>query len=151
MASSNSLVQTKDTPALGPSHPLYSNITLVPFSPTTTLITIAGQVATTPDGTVPKSLPEQISLCLSKLSHCLHEAGATVHDLTRFMYYFTERAWEQDDAMKILLECVEPWLEGHRPASCLLVVRRLSRPELLCEFEGQAVIKRVDGEGQGQN
>lgn len=144
MALNTSIVQTKDTPALGPPHPLYSNITVAQLSQFTSLITIAGQVATRADGTAPKSLTEQVDHCLSKLSHCLGEAGATVHDLTKLTYYITERAWEEEDAMKVLLRHVEPWLEGHRPASSLLVVRRLSRPEFLCEFEGQAVVRRAE-------
>lgn len=143
MATSNSLVRTKDTPQLGLPHPLYSNITTASLSTSTTLVTIAGQVATNPDGTAPKTLGDQIELCLQKLSRCLEQAGGTVHDMTRFTYYFTERAWEEDDAMKLLLGKVEPWLGGHRPASTLLVVRRLSRPEYLCEFEAQAVVGKM--------
>lgn len=144
MALHASIVHTKDSLTLGPPHPLYSNITTVQLSPTTSFITIAGQAATGADGTIPKSLPEQIDLCLSKLSVCLREAGATPRDLTKLTYYITERAWEEEDAMKVLLRHVGPWLEGHRPASSLLVVRRLSRPEFLCEFEGQAVVKRAE-------
>lgn len=59
-------VQSKDTPALGPAHPLYSDITIAPLSPTTSLPTIVGQAADAPDGTVPhKALGEQIDLSLS--------------------------------------------------------------------------------------
>ena len=58
------------------------------------------------------------------------------------MYYFTERAWEEEDALKLVIEVVGKWLGGHRPASCLLVVKGLSQPEFLCEFEAQAVVQR---------
>ena len=57
------------------------------------------------------------------------------------MYYFTERVWTEEDALKMVIEVVTPWLKGHRPASCCVVVKGLSQPEFLCEFEAQAVVK----------
>lgn len=143
MASSNTpVVQTKDTPALGPAQSLYSNISLAPLSPTTTLITISGQLATSPSNPTPKRL--------SNFAHCLNEAGASVHDLTKLTYYFTERAWEEEDVVKVMMETVAPWLDRHRPASTLVVVKGLAGPEFLCEIEGQAVVSKASGGLQGQ-
>lgn len=138
-----------DPPALGPGHPLYAHITSVPIGGST-LLTIAGQVPRIPPTkenphphpSAPSGLRAQMELCLSRLSICLEASGAKVTDLTRLMYYFTERAWEEEDAMKLVTEVVGKWLGGHRPASVLLVVKGLSQPEFLCEFEGQAVVVR---------
>ena len=83
-----------------------------------------------------------MEVCLSRVSTCLEASGAKITDMTRLMYYLTERAWEEEDALKLVLEVVGKWLDGHRPASCLLVVKSLSQPEYLCEFEAQAVVAR---------
>lgn len=136
------LITTLDPPSLGPGHPVFANILTVPLSDTITQINISGQVALLPDGTVPTGLAAQMDLCLSRLSTCLEAAGATVHDLTRFMYYFTEEAWKTEHALEMVVEKAEKWLEGHRPASCCLIVKGLSEGRFLCEFEGTAVVRR---------
>lgn len=136
---SSNPVQLHDPPSLGPANPVYANITTVPLSPSATLITVAGQVATRPDGTIPSTLPEQIDLCLSKLETCLSSVDAKIENLTRFMYYFTENAFQGKETLDLVIEKVGAWLKGHRPASCFLVVKSLSRKEFFCEFEGMAV------------
>jgi enamine deaminase RidA (YjgF/YER057c/UK114 family) len=83
-----------------------------------------------------------MELCLSRVSTCLEASGAKITDMTRLMYYITERAWEEDDVLKLVTDVVGKWLQGHRPASCFLVVKALSQPEYLCEFEAQAVVSR---------
>lgn len=103
------------------------------------MITIAGQPPVDPNGNTPDTLAEQIDLCLSRLSTCLTEAKAKKHDMIRLMYYFTEKAWEDPKALDLVTEKVMPWLDGHRPASCLLVVKSLSVPQFMCEFEAQAI------------
>ena len=67
---SERLVQVLDPPSLGAANPVYSKITIVPIGDVK-LVTIAGQVATTPTGEIPSSLDEQIELCLSKVETCL--------------------------------------------------------------------------------
>lgn len=143
---SPSLVKTIDPPSLGPGHPVYSHITIVPIGDTN-FITIAGQIAQplpspTSPVKVPRGLRAQMELCLQRLSICLEASGAKKTDMTRLMYYFTERAWEEEDALRLVVEVVGGWLEGHRPASCCLIVKALSQPEYLCEFEAQAVVRR---------
>lgn len=147
MASSSSLVSTIDPPSHRPGHPLYSDITTVPLGPNITFVTIAGQVAipphtSTPAPKAPRGLRAQVELCLSRVSTCLEASGAEITDMTRLMHYLTERAWEEEDALKLVIEVVGKWLGGHRPASCFLVVKSLSQPEFLCEFEAQAVVAR---------
>ena len=136
---SSTPVKLLDPPSLGPANPVYANITTVALSSSATLITVAGQVATHPDGTIPSTLPEQIDLCLSKLETCLNSVDAKIENLTRFVYYFTEEAFQGQETLDLVIKQVRTWLKGHRPASCFLVVKSLSRKEFLCEFEGMAV------------
>ena len=130
-------VQILDPPSLGPINPVYANITVAPLGPSN-LVTIAGQVATTPSGSVPSTLEEQIDLCLSKLETCLSAVNGTVQNLTRLVYYFVEH--NPDTTPQLITQKALAWLKGHRPASCYLVVKSLSKPEFLCEFEAMAVV-----------
>lgn len=99
MSSTNaSLVSTIDPPSFGPGHPVFSHVTVVPFSDTVKMITVAGQVAITAEGKTPDGLSAQMKLCLERLSTCLEAAGAGVKDMTRLMYYFTEKAWVSANA-----------------------------------------------------
>lgn len=94
----------------------------------------------TPTGETPSSLEEQIALCLSKIEMCLEAVQGTVHHLTRLVYYMVEHNPETTPA--VLVEKVLPFLKGHKPASCYLVVKALSQSEFLCEFEAQAIVPR---------
>jgi len=136
---STSLVKVIDPPDLGSLNPSYGNITVVPIGDTN-LITIAGQVATTPSGEIPSSLEEQFDLCLHKVQTCLSFAGATLHDMTRLVYYVVE--YDGDSTRRILVEKITAFLQGHRPASCLLIVKALSKPEFKVEIEASAVTRR---------
>ena len=152
MAAPKSLVTTLNPPSLGPEHPLYSQITIAPIGPNINFITIAGQTASpmvpsssppsAADSKIPHGLRAQMELSLSRISACLEASGAKITDMTRLMYYLTERAWEEEDALKLVLEVVGKWLQGHRPASVFLVVKALNQPEFLCEFEAEAVVAR---------
>jgi enamine deaminase RidA (YjgF/YER057c/UK114 family) len=147
MTTSPTLVQIVDPPSLGPGHPLYPGFTVVPLSPLTKLITISAQVATSPSGVIPSSLKEQLALCLSRVSICLEAGGAKVQDINRFIYYFVEHAWDAD-ALKLVGEVVGEWLQGHRPASSFLIVKGLSKPEYLCAFEAEAVVRTLDAQSR---
>jgi enamine deaminase RidA (YjgF/YER057c/UK114 family) len=144
----NMPVQTIDPPTLKSPHPLYSSYTSVPISTTAVLVTISGQVAQDPQtGETPSELSAQVELCLSRLSSCLDHAGATKADITRFMYYIAQRAFDEIDekegkgvAARLIGGKVGAWLEGHRPASCFLRVFGMSDDKFLCEFECQAIV-----------
>ena len=133
------LVQVLDPPSLGPSNPVFANITIVPIGDIK-LVTISGQPASTASGDVPPSLDEQIDLCLSRIGTCLSAVGATVHDLTRLVYYFVEHDPKTTPAL--ITEKAMAFLNGHRPTSCYLVVKSLSTPEFLCEFEATAIVRK---------
>lgn len=141
--SDSSIVTAHNPPTLDTPPPVYSHYTLAPLSDSTTLVTVAGQIAVDPETrTVASDLASQVSCCLGRVGVCLEAAGATTADVTRLMYYVVERAWEGDDTVRMLIDRVGAWLGTARPASCLLVVKSLSRPEYLCEFEAMAVVRR---------
>lgn len=137
------LVQIIDPPGLGRPNPIYASITAAKLSPTTTLYTVAGQVAEDPsDGSVPASLPAQLDLCLRRLDICLEHIGARKTDISRFMYYIRQGGLDEFDAqqgkgegLKLIVQKAMGWLEGHRPASCYNRVFGMTDDKYLCEFE----------------
>lgn len=141
-------VSTHDPVVFKNPHPLYSSYTSVPLSSTTTLLTFAGQVAKDPEtGATPPDLASQVDLCLSRLSICLIDAGAKKGDITRFMYYISQRGIDEVDkkegsgaAVMLIGGKTGQWLEGHRPASSFLHVFGMSDDKFLCEFECTAVV-----------
>ena len=66
--------------------------------------------------------------------------------MIRPLYYVTEKAFAEDESLERIVATVRPWLEGHRRASCFLVVKSLSEVRFLCEFESQAFV-RIEKEG----
>lgn len=135
-----SLVKLDGPPSLAP-HPLYAHVTSIPISPTCTLHNISGQVAIRDPiygiTSIPKTLSEQIDICLSRISLCLDHLAAKITDIAVFKYFLVERfyRYEGDEGLKVVGGKVGTWLKGHRPASTLLVVKGLSQPEFACEFE----------------
>ncbi|KAF2103193.1 hypothetical protein NA57DRAFT_72173 [Rhizodiscina lignyota] len=131
-------------------HPLYSSYTTAPLSPTTTLVTVAGQVAEDIEtGVVPSGLEAQLDLCLSRLTAILEDAGAKKTDLTRLMYYISQHGVKEYEvkegegaAVKLIGGKVGAWLEGNRPASCFLRVFGMTDDRYLCEFECMAMVTK---------
>lgn len=141
-------VQAIDPPSFKKTNPLYASYTTVPLSSTTTLVTVAGQVAEDLEtGETPSGLSSQLDLCLLRLSTCLDHAGAKKTDITRLMYYITQHGIDQWDskegegaALKLIVDKVGKWLEGNRPASCYNRVFGMTEDKYLCEFECMAVV-----------
>lgn len=141
-------VHAHDPKSFKKLNPLYSSLTTAKLSSTTSLVTVAGQVAQDPEtNEVPTGLAAQVDLCLLRLAACLEHAGAKKQDITRFMYYITQRGIDEFDrnegegsALKLIGGKVGTWLEGYRPASCYLRVFGMSDDRFLCEFECMAVV-----------
>ncbi|KAH8929009.1 hypothetical protein BT69DRAFT_1329153 [Atractiella rhizophila] len=144
-------VESTDPPSFKP-HPLYACVNIAALSPTTKLVTVAGQIGQDPtSGEVPSTLSGQVDICLSRLSSCLEHAGAKKGDVTRFMYYLSQRGIEELDkdggegtALRLVGGKVAEWLEGHRPAACFLRVFGMSEERYLVEFECMAVVSTQD-------
>ncbi|KAI1078221.1 Endoribonuclease L-PSP/chorismate mutase-like protein [Whalleya microplaca] len=137
---SKTVVSTINPPGIPSPVSIYSQVTSVPLSPSTKLITIAGQVPVAEDGTVPGTLAEQIDLCLSRVGICLSAVGGKIPDLIRLVYYVTQNAHDPETTPRVFMDRLSPWLGGHGPASCYIVVAGLSHPEYMVEFEASAVV-----------
>lgn len=141
-------VEVIDPPTLGKPNPLYGAITAAKLSPSTTLYTIAGQVAEDPsDGSVPEGFADQLALCLKRIDLCLEHIGAKKTDMTRFMYYLRQGAIDDYDAtegkgsaLRLIVAVVGKWLEGHRPASCYNRSFGMTEDKYACEFEAMVVL-----------
>ena len=97
------------------------------------LLFLAGQVGIAPDGTVPTSCADQAELCFANILAILAEAGMGPGDLVRLNTYLTDLADRPAyGAVRDRHVAAPP------PASTLVIVRALARPELKIEIEAIA-------------
>jgi enamine deaminase RidA (YjgF/YER057c/UK114 family) len=83
---------------------------------------------------LPEDAAEQARNCWRTIETVLRDVGASLADIVRATYYVTDRA----DAEPVLRVCGEVLAEI-RPASTLLVVAGLLRPEMKVEIEVTAL------------
>jgi 2-iminobutanoate/2-iminopropanoate deaminase len=97
------------------------------------LLYVAGQVATAPDGAIPADFQGQAEQAWRNIEGVLAAAGMGVEDLVKITSFLTR---EEDVAAyrRVLLR----HLGEARPASTLLIVKALARPEFLVEVEAFA-------------
>lgn len=109
----------------------YSHGVEVP--PGARLLCVAGQVAITPDGAIPEDFQNQAEQAWRNVEHVLAAAGMGVEDLVKITSFLVR---EEDVAAyrRVLLR----HLGDARPASTLLIVKALARPEFLVEVEAVA-------------
>lgn len=113
----------------------YSHAVEVP--PNARLLYLAGQVGIAPDGTVPASCAEQAEACFANILAILAEAGMAPGDLVRLNTYLL------DPADRAAYGAVRDRHVGTPPpASTLVVVRALARPEFKIEIEAIAAQMR---------
>ena len=93
----------------------------------------AGTPGMRPDGTVPDSIAEQAEWAWRNVLAILEEAGMGVADLVKVTHYLTRAEY-----IKPYVEVRSRFLGDARPASMLLVVPALVRPEFLVEVEAYA-------------
>ena len=94
---------------------------------------VAGQVGVRPDGTVPAGFADQAELAWSNLVAILADAGMAASDLVK-VTHFLVRA----DDLKDYNAVRSRHLGAARPASTLLIVQALARPQWLIEVEAVA-------------
>jgi len=70
--------------------------------------------------------------CSDKL---LREAGARLTDIVKLTVYLTDREYRAP-----VFSVLAKWLKGVRPCQTGLIVNGLARPEMLVEFDIEAVI-----------
>lgn len=139
--SSKSLPQTFNPPDVASPKPTYSHVSVFSLG-RTKIITVAGQIGTFPDGTVPPTFAAQVSCALPNVKKCLAAAGATPRDIIKATHYIVN----YDPADRKRSELYLEFMGGHKPPGTLVPVERLGAPELLFEIEVMAVVA-VDDEG----
>lgn len=94
---------------------------------------ISGQIGTSPDGTLPAGIEAQAENCWRNIRAILTDAGMGMDDIVKVTAFLTKT------------ENIAPYRAARerivgeaRPASTLVVVSSLVRPELLCEIEAVA-------------
>jgi 2-iminobutanoate/2-iminopropanoate deaminase len=94
---------------------------------------IAGQTGTRKDGSIPASVEEQTEVVWQNILAVLAEGGMGVTDIVKVTSFLT-RAEDYPRFGPVRAK----YLGSHRPASTLLVVSALARPEFLVEVEAVA-------------
>jgi 2-iminobutanoate/2-iminopropanoate deaminase len=117
--------------SVAPPSGFYSHGVEVP--PSARWLAISGQVGTAPDGTVPPQIEAQAENAWRNIVGILGSAGMTLGDVVKITAYLTRR---EDIAA---YRAVRDRMIGEaRPASTLVVVSALVRPEWLVEIEAIA-------------
>jgi 2-iminobutanoate/2-iminopropanoate deaminase len=93
----------------------------------------AGTPGMAPDGTTPEGIAAQAEQAWKNIVAMLEQAGMTVNDLVKVTHYLV-----RSEDIKPYVEVRKRFLGDARPASMLLVVPALVRPEFLVEIEACA-------------
>ncbi len=99
------------------------------------LFHLAGQTGTAPDGAIGEGIEEQAALVYSNITTILKQCGMGLENLVKVTVFLTSPDY------------IEAWRVAQKeafgdvvPASTLLIVSRLARPELLVEVEAIAAM-----------
>lgn len=90
----------------------------------------AGQTGVAGDGTVPESITEQAELVWHNIKAVLAEADMTIDDIVQLNMLLIDRA-DRDGAAAVR----DAALGEHRPASTLMYISGLARPEWKIEID----------------
>ncbi len=129
-----SAVQQIDPFGLFDGRPTFSHVST--STGPSRIITTAGQVGADKNGVIPDSIEAQIELAFTNLRRCLEAAGASVTDVMKLTYYIVNYDPKNRPHFKPLLA----FLNGHRPATTLVPVPMLAKPEYLFEVEAIAAV-----------
>jgi 2-iminobutanoate/2-iminopropanoate deaminase len=97
------------------------------------MLFITGQIPLAIDGTVPSSFKDQAELCWRNIIEILKEANMELRDLVKIQGFVVDPA--DMPAYRAVRERI---LGDHRPASTMIVISALGRPEWKVEIEAVA-------------
>jgi 2-iminobutanoate/2-iminopropanoate deaminase len=120
-------VQPCNPSQLAPPAAAYSHAVVVP--PGYRLLMTSGVVPTRADGTVPHDLDEQAEVVWESLLVLLGEAGMTVRDTVSITTYVVV-----GEDLGVVMAARDRAMAGHRPASTLVTVPALARPQWRMEI-----------------
>lgn len=118
-------------PAIAAPSGTYSHGVEVP--PNSRLLYVAGQIGIRPDGSIGATIEEQTEAVWQNIRMVLAGAGMGISDVVKVNSFIT-----QPENFPKFAQVRAKYLGEHRPASTLLVVRGLARPEFLVEVEAIA-------------
>lgn len=98
---------------------------------------LSGQIGVSPSGELAPDVQQQAENVWSNIIAILRDAGMTASDLIKITTYGTS-----PDALAVVGAVRSRYLNQHRPASTVVVVSALARPEWLVEVD--AVAFRAD-------
>src|SRR5882757_631561 len=101
--------------------------------PGTRWLHVAGQIGVRPDGSVPATVEEQTEVVWQNILAVLADAGMGIGDVVKITSFLT-----RFENFPKFAQVRAKYLGSHRPASTLLVISSLARPELLIEVEAIA-------------
>lgn len=93
----------------------------------------SGTPGMAPDGVTPEGISAQAEQAWKNIVAMLEQAGMSVHDLVKVTHYLVRA-----EDIKSYVEVRKRYLGDARPASMLMVVPALVRPEFLVEIEAIA-------------
>lgn len=134
---------TLDPTGMLDSKPLFSHVATA--SGDMKVVFVAGQVGMDERGRVAPTYEGQVEQTLRNLSRCLEAAGARVTDVVKMNYYIVKYHPDHRPHVPLVLR----FLDGHRPATMLVPVAQLARPEFLFEMDLTAVVPRDRAAGGG--
>jgi len=94
---------------------------------------VAGQIGVRPDGSVPATIEEQTETVWQNILAVLADAGMGIGDVVKITSFLTRH-----ENFPRFAQVRAKFLGSHRPASTLLVISSLARPEFLVEVEAIA-------------
>ena len=109
----------------------YSHGVEVP--PNARFVYTAGQVGRAPDGTIPEGIEAQTEQAWENVANVLKDSDMGVEDIVK-----TSALLVKTDDLEGFLAINDRFLGDHRPASTLMVLQSLARPQLLVEIEAVA-------------
>jgi len=94
---------------------------------------LSGQVGVKKDGSVPPAAAEQMEECWTKIFAVLESAGMGKENLVKVTGFLT-----RPDDIGLFRQVRDRLMEGHAPASTLVIVAGLASPDWLVEIEAVA-------------
>jgi len=94
---------------------------------------VAGQIPVRPDGSIPGTIEEQTEVVWQNILAVLADAGMGISDVVKITSFLTKF-----ENFPRFAQIRARFLGSHRPASTLLVISSLAKPEFLVEVEAIA-------------
>jgi enamine deaminase RidA (YjgF/YER057c/UK114 family) len=115
-------------PSIRPPFARYSHGMEVPAG--RRLVVCSGQLGITADDRIPEDAGEQAELCFANIAAILKDAGLRLRDIVRINAFVSDRAH-----LKPYMQVRDRLVGEPPPASTLVIVAGLARPEFKVEVE----------------